>query len=103
MTAKGENQLDWACRILITIDLLLIVSGYIFYLQTKQQLISPLIPKSTVYQIVNDSHIFEISLIVAIPYLAGLWFYFYKKRVVAIILFSLALLFSKTIYLFYFF
>src|SRR5262245_20423059 len=97
MTVKGENQLEWICRILVTFDFLLILSGYLFYIQTRRQLISPPIPKSLTDQILNDSYVVETCLIAAIPFLAGLWFYFFKKKITAIVFLSLTILISKVL------
>ena len=96
---KREMQIEWICRILITIDVFVVMVGYLSYFQAKHQLISPLIPTSTLSQILLDSHIMEISCISAIPFLAGLWFYSFKRKVVAIILFSLTIVLSKTLYI----
>jgi len=74
-TEKRDMQLEWVCRILITVDVIAVCGGYLSYFQTKNQLVSPLIPKSLVYQIMSDTHVFVASLICAIPFLAGLWFY----------------------------
>jgi hypothetical protein len=83
-TTKRKLTLEWICRIGITINLYYIVSGYIVYFQTKHQLITPLIPRSTLYDITD--HLMKASLIVSVCFLAGLWFYFFRKRVAAIVL-----------------
>jgi hypothetical protein len=96
--SKREKQLDWVCRILITIDLYITVSGYISYFQTKRQLVSPLIPKSTLYDI---SEIYmKAGLITGIGLMAGLWLYFFKKRIAAIILLCLAMFSYELVFLF---
>lgn len=55
---KTERQIEWMCRLLMTIDVPVISAGYLSYFQTKHQLISPLIPKTTVYDIMSDMHVF---------------------------------------------
>lgn len=94
---KREKQIEWACRILMTADVLVLVIGYISYFQTKQQLISPLIPKSAVYQILYDGNdvFMKASLISGSLFLTGLWFYSFKKKILAVVLFSLAIVFYK--------
>lgn len=99
---RREKQLEWACRILMTADVFVIVSGYLSWFQTKRQLISPLIPTSTTFQIFSDGgdiH-FKISMIAALIFLAGLWFYSFKRKITAIILFSaaIALFFMKDLF-----
>jgi hypothetical protein len=98
--SNKEKQLEWACRILMTIDVIVIVAGYLSYFQTKQQLISPLIPKSTVYQILSDAGdvIMKISLILAIPFVAGLWFYSFNRKIPAIVLFGLTAFLYKLLF-----
>ena len=95
--SKKENQLQWICRILITVNVLLIIGGYISFFQTKSQLVSPLIPRSTIYQIFEDtgSIIMKASIISAVIFLAGLWFYSFNKKKVAIILFAASIICFK--------
>ena len=88
--SKREKQLEWACRLLMTADVIVILSGYLSWFQTKYQLVTPLIPRSTIYEIFNDAgdiH-FKVSIIAALIFLSGLWFYFFKKKILAIVLFS---------------
>ena len=103
MTAMSERekQMEWACRILMTIDVFVIIAGYLSYFQTKNQLTSPLIPRSTVYQIMSDGGdvVMKISLISAIPFLAGLWFYSFKRKVPAIVLFGVTAISYKLLFL----
>ena len=95
--SNKQKQLDWICRILITANVLAIVSGYISLHLGQQQLISPLIPESTLYHILKDSNNYTMksSLVLAFTFLTGLWFYTFKKKKSAI------LFFSATILLFY--
>jgi hypothetical protein len=97
--SKREKQMEWACRILMTVDVLIIVAAYISYFQAKQQLISPLIPKSIIYQILFDGNevVMKISLILSIPFLAGLWFYSFKRKILAVVLFGLVVILYKVL------
>jgi hypothetical protein len=87
---KKEKQLDWACRILMTIDLLLVVSGYLSWYQTKQQLVSPLIPRSTIAEVWLDNGdlLAKASMISAVLFLPGLWLYSFKKKIPALVFFA---------------
>ncbi len=87
-----ENRLNWICRILMTLDLVVVTAGYLSFFQAKQQLSSPLIPDSTRLQIISDAYIFHASLLAAVFFLAGLWFYSFNKKGIAIVLFAAALL-----------
>jgi hypothetical protein len=95
--SKRENQLQWICRILITINVLLICGGYISFFQMKYQLDTPLIPKSTVYQIFAESNgiIMKASIISAAILLTGLWFYSFKKLAIAACLFGASIICFK--------
>jgi hypothetical protein len=92
---EREKLIEWICRILMTIDIFVIIAGYLSYFQAKRQLDSPLIPKSAVIQILSDTGIMERSTISAIPFLIGLWFYSFKLKIPAIILFGLTIVVSK--------
>ena len=96
---KRETKIEWACRVLMTVDVVVIVAGYISYFQAKNVLISPLIPKTTLYQILYDDNniIMKASLIAGSFFLAGLWFYSFKRKIPAIVLFSLAIIFYKVL------
>jgi hypothetical protein len=80
---------EWACRILITLDLYFIAEGYFSFFLTHNQLVSPLIPQSILY----DATIVQMKggLVTTIVMAAGLWLYFFKKRVAAIVILSLAM------------
>lgn len=54
----NEKWLNWSCRILIVLDILLVISGYLSWYQAKSQLISPLIPKETINQVITRYLIF---------------------------------------------
>ena len=90
MAGKSSPRLVWICRILMTLDVIIICAGYVSWFQAKQQLVSPLIPRSTIYSILADSgeNSFKISLLAAVVFLAGLWFYSFKKIRAAIVLFT---------------
>lgn len=81
---KREARLDWIYRVVFTINLLVVVGGYISYFQAKHQLISPLIPRSILYDI-TDQYM-KASLVSSGLMLAGFWLYSFQKRIAAIVL-----------------
>jgi hypothetical protein len=96
--SKGETTMEWICRALITIDLCFVIGGYISFFQTKRQLATPLIPHSFLYEVAETP--MKAALITAIGLGAGLWFYFFRRRVIAIVLFGAAALSYQLILLF---
>jgi len=91
---RKYDLIEWACRILITVNVFVIVMGYISYFQTSYQLISPLIPHDTIHQI-SDGHM-KASLVSSSFFLIGLWLYFFKKKNPAIVFFSLTIVSYQT-------
>ncbi|MEO6613516.1 MAG: hypothetical protein ABIT05_16080 [Chitinophagaceae bacterium] len=87
--SKKERKLDWTCRILMILDIYIILAGYISYFQAKWQLVSPLIPRDTINQILYDTNdvMMRAGIIAGILFLAGLWLYTFNKKIIAIILF----------------
>ncbi len=79
---------EWACRALITLDLYLIAQGYASFFLTRHQLATPLIPQSMLYDISTIE--MKQGLATTIVLAAGLWLYFFKKRIAAIIILGLA-------------
>jgi hypothetical protein len=88
ISKKGE-KLDWICRILMILDIYVILAAYISYFQAKWQLVSPLIPRRTINQILYDSNdiLMRAGIVSGILFLAGLWLYTFNKKIFAIILF----------------
>ena len=89
-TGEKENWLNWACRLVIVFDVYLIISGYLAWYQVKRQLISPLIPRETIDQIIGDSQFFEASITAAIFFLAGILCYTFNKKIMALVCLGLA-------------
>lgn len=92
-----ETRLLWYCRILMVIDCLLVVSGYLGWYQTQNSLNSPLIPRSTIDQVLADSHLIEASLAAAVFLLAGILSFSFQNKKLAFILLGLGLLFHQLI------
>jgi len=84
------HNLEKPCRILLLIHVIVSLLGYIAFLQTGYQLVSPLIPSSTVFQITRNS--IYASLPAGVLLIFSLGFYFYQKRTLVIIISSLAIL-----------
>ncbi len=87
-----EKTWDWICRILFTLDVISLISGYIGFIQARHQLVSPLIPDSLVARIIADSRFYEASIGAGIFFLAGLWFYSFNWKKTAVVLFVTAFL-----------
>ena len=94
MTSSNKDKtIEIVSRILISLQLILVIRGYIEFLQTKSQLVSPLIPESVVYEV---SHTYIItSLIAGGCMLVTLWLYFLKKKIAVIIFAAISLLFAE--------
>ena len=84
------HKLERPCRILLLIHCFCAFIGYIAFLQTEHQLVSPLIPSSTVFQIARQSIL--ASLPTAALLIVSLPFYFFQKRIMVIIVSSVAII-----------
>jgi len=92
---KPENSLEWICRILFSIAILLLISGYISIIQSRSQLISPLIPAKTIDMIIADSRLYECSIGAGLLLLAGFWCYsFGKRKITAALLIAAVLVYQ---------
>jgi len=92
-SSKKEKTIEIACRILISLQLILVIRGYIASLQAKYQLVSPLIPESILYE-VSYTYIIT-SLIASVCILVTLWLYFLKKKIAVIISAAISLLLAE--------
>jgi len=90
--SKKDKRIEWICRVMLTLQLLLVVKGYVVFLQTKYQLVSPLIPESIIYDVSNP-HIIS-SLISSGFMLSSLWLYFINKKIASIVIAGISLLCS---------
>ena len=97
--SKKEKGIEWACRILLTLHLYCIAGGYIAYIQVRQQLISPLIPENTVFQITHPYY--TASLICSGLFLFSIWLYFFNRKIIVIIISALSILLYQTGMLFF--
>lgn len=93
-TLRTEKQLDGICRVLMAAGMLVILAGYFSWFKTKRQLVSPLIPKSTVDTIYSDGSdiIFKACICAAVFFLCGLWAYTFQRKKIAIGFFLLSIL-----------
>ena len=89
---KSDKVLDWICRILFSVGILLLISGYLSALQTRAQLLSPLIPPGTTEKIISDTRLFESSIGSGLFLLAGCWLYSFGKKKETIVLLGAAIL-----------
>ena len=92
-TAKIKN---WA-KVSLIILLLYVVRQLTSVYQTRYQLISPLIPESTIWEI-NKQFVFT-ALVSTIAALIGLILYFFEKHLWVIILTVLTLVADRFIYI----
>ena len=99
MFETRDKRIEWACRILLTLQLVFVIRGYIVFLQADFQLVSPLIPQSIIYDISRPYVI--TSLISGGFMLVALWLYFINKKLAAAIVLGISLLLSQV--WFYFF
>lgn len=91
MPRTEEKWLIWFCRALIIVDMLLVLSGYLSGFQVTGQLITPLVPGSTISQIISDSYVFEASIAAAIFMTGGLICMSFGKNKAALVLFLSAI------------
>ena len=90
--SKKDKRIEWICRIMLTLQLLLVIKGYVVFLQTKYQLASPLISESIIYDVSNP-HI--ISILISSGFmLASMWLYFIDKKIASIVIMGISFLCS---------
>ena len=97
--SKRERYSEWACRILLTVHCWLTLSGYIAYLQAKHQLISPLIPEDTIRVLTEPN--FYTGLCMGATFLLSIWFYFFRKKLITIIMSSISVLAYEPVLLYF--
>lgn len=93
MFETRDKRIEWACRILLTLQLVFVIRGYIVFLQADFQLVSPLIPQSIIYDISRPYVI--TSLISGGFMLVALWLYFINKKLAAAIVLGISLVLSQ--------
>ena len=93
---KGNDNLKKGAKVALVILLLNVVGQLATVYQTRYQLVSPLIPESTIWEI-NKQFIFH-AIVSAIASIIGLLLYFFDKYLLVIILVALVLLADRFIY-----
>lgn len=96
-THERKFSLKTGAKIALTILLLNIVGQLAAVYQTRNQLVSPLIPESTIWDMTRQ-FIFH-ALVSAIASSAGLLLYFFEKYLLVIILVGLILIADRFIYI----
>ena len=96
MEDKKQKSLKTGAKIALTILLLNVVGQLATVYQTRSQLISPLIPESTIWEI-NKQFVFH-AFVSAIASVVGLLLYFFNKYLLVIILVTLVLIADRSIY-----
>lgn len=87
---RANASKEVICRVLFTLNTVMLASGLLAYVQTEYQLVSPLIPRSTIDQIAGPY--LKGGVVVAILLIPSLWFYFFRKLTVVIVLQALSLI-----------
>src|SRR5215218_9612714 len=96
MEDKKQKRFKTAAKIALTILLLNVVGQLATVYQTRYQLVSPLIPESTIWEI-NKQFIFH-AIVSAIASIVGLLLYFFDKYLLVIIIVGLILIADRFIY-----
>lgn len=81
---------DWICRTLLTLLLIRTLSGYTAIWQADYQLVSPLIPKSMVYEIAF--YWIKPCLALGLSLLVSLWLYFLEKKTAMIVVSAVSII-----------
>jgi hypothetical protein len=87
---KKEKIIEWSARVLLSVHFLRSLSCLIIYWQTKFQLTSSLIPEYIPLDI--SLLYFKASLIIGAFFIISLWFYFFRKRLIAISISAVSIL-----------
>lgn len=95
-THTRKDNLKKGAKVALVILLFNVVGQLATVYQTRYQLISPLIPESTIWEI-NKQFIFH-AIVSATASIFGLILYFFDKYLLVIILVSLVLLAGRFIY-----
>jgi hypothetical protein len=95
-TVKKDNLKKVAGILLVILSIFIVVQLATTF-QTSYQLVSPVIPRSAVWDI-NEQFVF-VALVLAIANVIGLILYFFEKYLMVIILVSLTLIASRYIYI----
>jgi len=93
---KINDNLKKGAKVALIVLLLNVVGQLVTVYQTRYQLISPLIPESTIWEI-NKQFIFH-AIVSAIASIVGLFLYFFDKYLLVIILVALVLVADRYIY-----
>ncbi len=93
---KPKNNLQVAAKISLAVLLFSVAGHLVAVFQTRYQLVSPLIPESTIWEITKQFIFF--ALVYSVSSIVGLVFYFYKKYLWVIILAVLTIIIGRFIY-----
>ena len=96
-TSRKKKNIKVAAKLSLVVLLLSVVGQLISVYQIRYQLVSPLIPESTIWEITKQ-FIF-IALVSAVCSIVGLILYFYEKYLWLIILVGLILISERFIYI----
>jgi hypothetical protein len=95
--SKRKDNLKKGAKISLTVLLLYVVGQLATVYQTRYQLVSPIIPESTIWEI-NKQFIFT-AFVSAIISVVGLILYFFEKYLLVIVIVVLTLIANRFIYI----
>lgn len=93
---KSQDNLKKGAKVALVILLLNVVGQLATVYQTRYQLVSPLIPESTIWEI-NKQFVFH-AIVSAIASIVGILLYFFDKYLLVVILVALVLIVDRFIY-----
>ena len=94
---KSKKNLRKGAKICLVVLTLYIIGQLAVVLQTRNQLLSPLIPESTIWEI--NKQFFFNAFVAGIVNMIGLLLYLFEKHLLVIILIGLTLIASRFTYL----
>jgi len=93
----GKNRLKKGAKVCLVVLSLYIVGQLVTVYQTRYQLVSPLIPERTIWDI-NKQFIFK-ALVASVMFLIALILYFFERHLLVIILAAITLIAGRFIYI----
>ena len=93
---KKNDNLKKGAKVALVVLLFNVVGQLVTVYQTRYQLVSPLIPESTIWEI--DKQFIFHSIVSVIASIVGLLLYFFEKYLLVIILVALVLIADRFIY-----
>lgn len=100
MPDKNQTAIyNWVCRILLIIHFSLCIAGYVDFLGTKDELISPLIPQSTI-DLIATPYLYT-SICLTASFVLAICLYLFRKKVWTIFISSVSIIMYKFLLLYF--